>query len=285
MIAHTRQRIYAILDVAAVGDLTSRFVDMVITTLIILNVIAVILESVPSLTARWGPYFHAFDLFSVCVFTAEYALRMWACTADPRYAHPVGGRLRFAARPLVVIDLLAILPFFLHLAMPLDMRMLRVLRLIRLLRVFKLWRYSSALKVMSRVLLAKKEELVVCVIVMLLLLTFAAAIMHVVEHEEQPKAFGSIPAAMWWAVATLTTVGYGDVYPITVVGRVVGACMALIGIGMFAMPAGIIAQGFAEQWQGRRDDRSPIICPNCGEPVDDRHPGQPYESATQQPAA
>jgi len=258
---------YRVLDVADAGDWTSRFVDVVITTLILLNVVAVILETVPSLAGRWGPYFHVFDAFSVYVFTAEYVLRMWACTSEPRYAHPVWGRMRFAAHPMIVIDLLAILPFLLHLAVPLDMRMLRVLRLIRLLRVFKLARYSTALRLMGRVLSGKKEELIVCMVVMLLLLTFAAALMYVVEHEVQPEAFGSIPAAMWWAVATLTTVGYGDVYPITALGRVVGAAMALIGIGMFAMPAGIIAQGFAEQWQQRRATQPPTCCPNCGEPI------------------
>lgn len=270
LVSLSRQRVYRVLDVADAGDWTSRFVDVVITTLIVLNVIAVILETVPSLTERWGAHFRVFDAFSVYVFTVEYVLRMWACTSESRYAHPLWGRVRFAGHPMIVIDLLAILPFLLHLALPLDMRMLRVLRLIRLLRVFKLARYSTALRLMGRVLTSKKEELIVCMVVMLLLLTFAAGLMYVVEHEVQPEAFGSIPAAMWWAVATLTTVGYGDVYPITAAGRVVGACMALIGIGMFAMPAGIIAQGFAEQWQQRRASQPTTYCPHCGEPIHGR---------------
>lgn len=263
MVALVKQRTFDVLDVAIDGDLTSRVVDLTIVTLIVLNVIAVLLETVEGLASQYQPYFHTFDLFSVSVFTVEYALRIWSCTSDPRYAHPVWGRLRFAMRPMLIIDLIAIAPFYLPLLLPMDMRMLRMVRVFRLLRVFKLARYSSALRMMGQVLAIKKEELIVGFVVMTILLVFASSLMYMVEHETQPEAFGSIPASMWWAVATLTTVGYGDVYPITVLGRMAGAVIAMIGVGMFAMPAGIIAQGFAEVHRRRRADRPPMRCPHC----------------------
>lgn len=263
MVTAVRNRTFAVLDVAADGDFTSRFVDVTIMTLIVLNVIAVVLETVPSLQAAYGPQFHAFDLFSVMVFTLEYVLRLWSCTTDPRYAHPVWGRVRFAARPMIIIDLLAILPFLLPLVVTVDMRALRILRLFRLFRVFKLARYWSALRLMGDVLNSKKEELIVGFIVMTIVLVFAASLMYVVEHEVQPEAFGSIPASMWWAVATLTTVGYGDVYPVTALGKFGGALIALVGVGMFAMPAGILAQGFADECRKRRGVRPPMTCPHC----------------------
>jgi len=275
VVALVKERTFSILDVVQDGDVTSRFVDALIATLIIANVIVILLETVPSLAAKHGPYFQAFDLFTVVAFTIEYGLRLWSCTYSPQYAHPIWGRVRFAQRPMIVIDLIAILPFFLPMLLPMDMRMIRILRLVRLLRVFKLARYSRALQMMGRVLMSKKEELVVGFVVMLILLVFASSLMYVVEHAEQPEAFGSIPSSMWWAVSTLTTVGYGDVYPITSVGRILGALIAMMGVGMFAMPAGIIAQGFSEQHRRKRGWRPPMRCPHCNEIVHRRRDTRP----------
>ncbi len=273
MVTAVRNRTFAVLDVAGEGDFTSRFVDIAIMGLIIANVVAVILETVPSLAAAHAGFFHAFDLLSVMVFTIEYALRLWSCTSNPHYRHPVTGRLRFAARPMLVIDLLAILPFYLPMLLPMDMRMMRVLRLFRILRLFKLARYWTALDLMVRVLRQKKEELIVGFAVMGMVLIFAASLMHMVEHKEQPEAFGSIPAAMWWAVATLSTVGYGDVYPITPLGKFAGALIALVGVGMFAMPAGILSSGFAEEYRRRRGTRPPMRCPHCQKMVHGQRDG------------
>jgi voltage-gated potassium channel len=270
VVTAVRNRTFAVLEAAADGDATSRFVDVTVTTLIITSVVAAILETVPSILAAYEPYFLALDRFTLMAFTIEYLLRLWSATSTPRYAHPVWGRLRFACRPMIVIDLVAILPFYLPMVVAMDMRVLRVLRLFRLFRILKLARYSKALQLMGRVLIGKKEELVVGFAVMAIMLIFAASLMHVVEHEVQPEAFGSIPAAMWWAVATLSTVGYGDVYPITPLGKVGGALIAVIGIGMFAMPAGIIAQGFADECRKRRGKRPPLRCPNCGNTIHGR---------------
>jgi voltage-gated potassium channel len=270
VVAAVRNRTFAVLDVAADGDVTSRFVDVTIMTLIVANVLAVMLETVPSVHAAYHPHLWSFNLFCVLVFTVEYIMRVWSCTSDPQYAHPVWGRLRFMCRPMILIDLLAILPFYLPLLFAMDMQVLRMLRLFRLIRVFKLARYWSALRLMGAVLSNKKAELVVGFAIMGMVLIFAASLMHVVEHRVQPEAFGSIPQAMWWAVATLTTVGYGDVYPITALGKLGGALVALVGVGMFAMPAGIISQGFADECRKRRGKRAPLRCPHCANIVHGR---------------
>jgi len=270
VVTAVRNRTFTVLDRAAEGDHTSRFVDMTIMTLIVANIIVVMLETVPSINDKYYAHLHTFNLFCVLVFSVEYVLRIWSCTSDPKYAHPVWGRLRFMCRPMILIDLLAILPFYLPLFFSMDMQVLRMLRLFRLIRVFKLARYWSALRLMGAVLANKKEELVVGFVIMGMVLIFAASLMHIVEHDAQPEAFGSIPQAMWWAVATLTTVGYGDVYPITALGKLGGSLVALVGVGMFAMPAGIIAQGFADECRKRRGVRPPLRCPHCANIVHGR---------------
>lgn len=203
------------------------------------------------------------------VFTIEYILRLWTCTADDRFRSPIKGRIRFAATPLALVDLMAILPFYLEIIMlirALDLRFIRALRLFRLFRLFKMGRYSEALKTLGNVLKQKKEELFITVFAILILLITASSLMYFVEKDAQPEAFSSILAAMWWGVSTLTTVGYGDIYPITAIGKFLGALIALLGIGMFALPAGILASGFAEEMQKKRGKRR--ICPHCGKDID-----------------
>ncbi|MCZ7662877.1 MAG: potassium channel family protein [Thermoleophilia bacterium] len=162
--------------------------------------------------------------------------------------------------------ILAIFPFYVGVGR-LDLRFLRALRLFRLLRVLKLARYSESLALLGRVFRAKKEELVVTLCAVLFLLFLASSFIYYVEHEAQPEAFSSIPAAMWWGVATLTTVGYGDVYPVTVAGKVLGAIVAMLGIGLFALPAGILASGFADEMRRKRTDET-AMCPHCGRQIE-----------------
>jgi len=153
----------------------------------------------------------------------------------------------------VLIDLLAILPFYLPMIIPLDLRFIRAIRLLRLFRIFKIGRYSKSLNVLKDVIRNKKEELVLIIFVVLIMLVIFSSLMYFVERDVQPEAFASIPHAMWWAIITLTTVGYGDVYPITVLGKILGAMIAFLGIGMFALPAGILGSGLIEAIQ-KRDD-------------------------------
>ncbi|MCR9250146.1 MAG: ion transporter [bacterium] len=241
----TRKSIMQALDKAeSEEDKVSRNFDLFIMTLIVLNVIAVVVETVDSIYEPYKVYFEYFEYFSVAVFTIEYLVRIWACTADVYYASPIWGRIKYIFTLSMLIDLLAILPFYLPLFVALDGRFLRVLRLFRLFRIFKLGRYSSAFQSIVMVLRKRREELVISVTIVIIMLIISSSLMYYVENEAQPEAFTSIPATMWWGVATLTTVGYGDVYPITPLGRLLGAFIAILGVGMFALPAGIIASGF-----------------------------------------
>ena len=269
MNSRIKGRIYSILETAPDDDRASRIFDVFIMTLISLNVLAVILETVDSLSSQYGDIFNTFEIFSVSVFTIEYLLRLWTCTTDSRYKSPFGGRLRYAATPMAVIDLLAILPFYLPMVIPLDLRFIRALRLFRLFRLFKMARYSNSMRLLVNVIRKRKEELIITVFVVFILLIIASTLMYFVENESQPETFSSIPAAMWWGIVTLTTVGYGDVYPITAAGRLLGAVIAILGIGMFALPAAILGSGFVDEIQ--RGHRKLMICPHCGKPVDEEH--------------
>ncbi len=261
-----RVRSWEILEVARGGDRASRAFDFFILILIVLNVTAVVLVSVESLATRYAGLFDLFELFSVIVFSTEYAARIWSCTADPRYGRPLAGRLRFARTPMALIDLAAVLPFYIGL-IGIDLRFIRSLRLFRLVRVAKVGRYMRALGLFSRVLAAKREELVLTLGMMLLLLVVASCFMYYVENPVQPENFPDIPHTMWWAVATFTTVGYGDVYPVTGLGKVLAGIVAILGVGLFALPTGILGAGFVEEMQKRRGGRR---CPHCGKDLDGR---------------
>jgi voltage-gated potassium channel len=263
-----KTRLYQILEVASEDDSVSRLFDVFIITLIFFNVLAVILETVESLFAKYEDVFATFEVISVMVFTVEYVLRLWVCTANKKGANPLTDRVRFMIKPMSLIDLMAILPFYLPVVLPMDPRFLRGLRLFRLFRLFKMGRYSESLQTLGNVLKAKKEEIVITSFVISLMLVFASSTIYYVEHDAQPEAFSSIPAAMWWGVATLTTVGYGDVYPITPAGKFLGAIIALLGIGMFALPAGILASGFAEELQ-KEHTLEKRICPHCGRDINE----------------
>lgn len=263
-----RQRTWKIVESAEAGDRMSGNFDIFILTLIFLNVIAVVLESVPALETRFAGGFAAFEVMSVAVFSLEYLVRLWSCVEDPRFAQPLWGRIRFLLRPLPLIDLLAILPFFLSFA-TVDLRFLRALRLLRLIRVVKAARYVAAMQLFGYVVRVKREELILTSGLMLVLLIVASAVMYFAESGAQPDKFSSIPASMWWAVATLTTVGYGDIYPLTVLGKTAAALISIVGIGFFALPTAIIGSGLVEAMQ---EQKSPQVCPHCGKALEGSEP-------------
>ena len=219
------------LDVAGVSTdaRVLRALDAGLFALIVLNVVASIVGTMPQVDARFGRELAAFETFSVVIFTVEYVVRVWAAR----------NRLRYVFSPLAVIDLLAVLPFYLPL-LGVDLRFVRAIRLLRLFRMMKLARYVRALGLFGQVARAKREELVVTASVMGILLICASSVMYYAENEAQPQVFSSIPASMWWSVATLTTVGYGDVFPVTPVGRLVAGVVAVLGIGFFALPTAIL---------------------------------------------
>lgn len=249
----SRSRIYSLLEPPAGARGAARWVTLAIVTLVLLNVVANILASVESVFLAYRRELFAFEVISTLLFTLEYVLRLWSCTAspDPRFQSPVLGRLRFAATPMLIIDLLAILPFYLLIWTSVDLLFLRVFRLFR---IFKLTRYSPAMNMLLEVLRREARSFGATGFILLVILVFASSGMYLVEHEAQPESFGSIPAAMWWAVATLTTVGYGDVTPITPWGKFFGATITIVGVGMVALPAGILASAFTDELRRRREE-------------------------------
>ncbi|CAA7613403.1 ion transporter [Magnetospirillum sp. UT-4] len=234
-------------------DALVRAINWFLIAMIVLNVVAVVLESIEELSIAHGPAFHAFDLFSVAVFSVEYLLRLWTAVElpDRRYHHPVLGRLRWMISPMAIIDLLAVLPFYLGMFVEMDLRAIRVLRV---LRVFKLGRYSMAMGVMAAVVRQESRAIGAVLFVMLVVLVFTSSLMYLFEHRAQPHVFKDIPTAMWWSVVTLTTLGYGDMVPATPLGRVLGGITAVLGVGMIALPAGVLASGFSEQMRVRRQE-------------------------------
>lgn len=234
-------------------DLLVKSVDWFLIMLIVMNVVAVVLESIEHLSIAHGPVFHAFDLFSVAVFSLEYVLRLWTAVEleDTRFRHPVWGRLRWMVSAMAIIDLLSVLPFFLGMFVQMDLRAIRVLRV---LRVFKLGRYSMAMTVMSAVARQEARAIGAVLFVLMVVLIFTSSLMYLFEHRAQPHVFADIPTAMWWAVVTLTTLGYGDMVPITPLGRILGGLTAVLGVGMIALPAGVLASGFSEQMRIRREE-------------------------------
>jgi voltage-gated potassium channel len=244
-----RQRVHEILEGQA-EDAVARAINIGMLALILTNVAAVVLATVPSIGERHAATFELFETVSLAIFATEYALRLWSCTADPRFADPVTGRLRQAVQAMTLIDLLAILPGLLPFT-DIDLRTLRALRLLRVLRVLKLTRYSASLQTFVSVLRSKAPELLSILFVLLLLLVMSASLMYFLERDTNP-AFDSIPTAMWWGIVTFTTVGYGDLTPVTPAGRVVGGCVAVLGIGMFAIPAGLLGAAFTAEIDRRK---------------------------------
>ncbi|MBL1216318.1 MAG: ion transporter [Planctomycetes bacterium] len=260
-----KRRVWDIVEVAKPGDVASRTFDIAILALIFLNVIAVIIGSIHEVEQRLGGFLSVFETVSVFVFTLEYLARMWACTMDDKYSNPFSGRLRLALSPMAIVDLLAILPFYLPF-IGVDLRSLRVLRLLRIVRVAKVGRYYSSLTLIRKVFRARKEELILTSAMMGLLLVVSSSLLYYCENGAQPDTFSSIPATMWWAVATLTTVGYGDIYPVTLLGKLCASVIAILGIGMFALPTGIIGAGFVEAVQKTKSE--PARCPHCGKLIE-----------------
>ncbi len=249
--ATLKARVYRILEAGHTHDWQSRFFETGMATLIILNVVAFSIETVPEIASRHRLFFTVFDFVSIAIFTVEYFARLWVCTEHPPLAglSPWRARLKFARSPFMLVDFFAIAPYYLSFIFPLD---LRVLRIFRLLRFIKLARYSPAFNTMLRVIAAERSALLGVVIVMMGMIIFAASLLYLVEGQVQPEAFGTVPQAMWWAVATLTTVGYGDVTPVTAVGKFLAGLVMVSGLGFFALPVGIIASGFMEEFR-RRD--------------------------------
>lgn len=247
-----RRRFFNIIEIGGSGHLAGHFFDAFMVILILLNICAVAIETIHSISIEYAREFLIFELFSLCVFIIEYFLRIWTSVeyrAKPDDRGKNNFRIRFLLSPLMVIDFIAIAPTIIFSFAGFDLRFLRIFRFLRL---FKLMRYSPALTSLGKVFYAERRALIATLIIILGLVLFASSIMYYLERHAQPEAFGSIPAAMWWAFATLTTIGYGDVVPISVMGKVFGVIIMILGVGVYALPIGIIASGFANEIH-RRD--------------------------------
>lgn len=263
----TKRKIYILLHPEIGDSKWDKFINGFIITLILLSVTAVILETVPSIHDPYFIYFKIFDLFTVTVFTIEYILRVWSCTYDPRYRHSIKGRLKYMVSAYALIDLIAILPFYFHFIIGLDLREVRILRLLRFLRLFGLTAYMKSAKMIKNVFVSRANELKLSLVLIFFLLIISACLIYFAEHLAQPKVFTSIPATMWWAVVTITSVGYGDMIPITIEGKILTGIITLSGLAIFALPAGIITAGFLEEMRKRKSPRN-TECPHCGKPIE-----------------
>ena len=245
-IAEIRRRTYEILELGAFGDWVSVTVSRLILTLIVVNLASITLESVPEQAVRYGALFRAIEMVSIAVFTVEYLLRLWAAVEHAPYSHLAGqrARVRYALSLAGIVDLLAVLPFWIALLFPVDLRVLLVFRTIRFL---KLARYSPAMRSLLDVLVRERRALFGCFVILIGVALVAASIMYHVEREAQPDKLGTIPDALWWAVVTLGTVGYGDVVPITPLGRLVATFTIFSGIIVLALPIGVIATAFGQE--------------------------------------
>lgn len=254
-----KKRIYHVLVANDSHDGLGRFIEISLIGLIALNILFLILDTVQSIRAEYDPFFYSFELFSVAIFTLEYVLRVWTITEDHRYSHPLTGRIKYMLTPMAILDLLAFLPIYFT-VLHLDMRYLWIIRVTRIARIFKIARYMKALSTIGDVINHKKEQLLVSFSFIFLMLVVASCIMYTLEYPVQPEKFSSIPETMWWAAAAMTTVGYGDVFPITPLGKLIASLVSVLGVALFALPTGILASGFSEEL--RKKETRPT-CPHC----------------------
>lgn len=248
-----RLRLYQALDPAARVLPGLSAINKVIAGLIMASVAVTVLESEPYISDGNEGVFTALEAIFLVAFTLEYIVRFWVCIENPIYGRGIFGRLRYMGSPAALLDLLALMPLLLGFVGT-DAFLLRLVRLIRIFRLAKLGRYSVAMATIAEAVRSRRYELIMSTWVAGGLLLVSSTLLHVVEGTTQPEAFGSIPRAMWWSIATLTTVGYGDVFPVTMLGRLLAGATAITGIGLIAMPTGILAAAFSDAMQKRREE-------------------------------
>ena len=246
-----RKKTFLLLEGKIRGSFLARQLNPFLICLIIANVVAVILESDNEIEQQFSTEFALFEIASVAIFTFEYLLRVWSCVELHRYRHfsSLKARACYMISPVAVIDLLAIAPFFISLFFAID---LRYLRLFRVLRLLKLTHYFKSFNIFMTVIAKESKSIIAAILVMAVLIVIAASLMYSLENEAQPEVFGSILESIWWAVVTMTTVGYGDVTPVTTLGKIVATFIMLIGVGLVALPAGMLAARFGDELRERK---------------------------------
>lgn len=262
------EHVYDVLHAAHPVSPVARYVRPFAAALITLNVLAVMLESVKSIELSYARELHAFDLVSVAIFSVEYLLRLWSSPVGRPDSSPTIARIRYMFSFFGMVDLLAVAPFYLHTLFVTDLRVVRGLRLLRLERLLLLGRYSKGLRMLGRAVTRTRTELYASFAVIAMMLVISSTVVYYIENEAQPDKFSSIPESLWWGVITLTSVGYGDTYPITPLGKLFGGIIALLGVGLAALPSGLIASGFMQEFKEEQEAREQpeggVICPECG---------------------
>jgi len=253
-----RRRAYQILEKAQPGDTLSRIFDLTILSLIALNVVALMLETVPTISQSWVRALEQLNVVTVIIFSIEYALRIWASAEAEGPGGAATKRLRYVFSLMALVDLAAILPFYLEI-LPMNMLFIRSVRLLRVFRIFKIGRYSNSIGTMLRVFRKKRDDLLLALFVIAILLIFFANLMYHIENAAQPGEFGNAFQAMWWGIVTITGVGYGDVYPVTVAGKILGGCIAILGVLTVAIPIGILGSAYVEDASNKRLGRIKVI--------------------------
>ena len=246
----SQKRLLEILEKSDGNDKASFYCDVSLSALIILNLVAISLESVESIGASYRDFFFMFEMFSVTIFGFEYILRIWASGASSsKWKGPLAKRLAYIFSFTGLVDLIAILPSLLSIFIgTVDLRWLRVLRMVRLLKISH---YSSALEDLISAIRHERGSFTAAMYLLILALFFSSSALYLVESDVQPEKFSSIPETMWWSIITLTTVGYGDASPVTALGKVIAAMTALMGVMTVALLTGIVANAFANQVQRR----------------------------------
>ncbi|HRX33797.1 MAG TPA: ion transporter [Methanoregulaceae archaeon] len=248
--------------------------------LISVNILLIVLETAPDITPATTGISTTIYFFSICIFIVLYILRLWVCVEDSRFAKPLTGRLRYMVTPYAVVDLLVLIAFTTPVSFMRDPLVYEVIRFLRLSIILKLIRYSDSLRTMTRIFISKRKPLGMALYMLLFLLLITSTMMFLVEHAAQPDKFSSVAESMWWGIETLTTLGYGDIVPVTPAGKLLGGFVALLGIGMFAIPAGILASGFYEEYAREEEKEAKTqqlaageetenqsVCPTCGHPM------------------
>jgi len=281
MYQKTKHKVHILLHPELGESKADKFINIFIIILIVLNVIAVMMETVKPLYNDYKKVFDTFDLISVIIFSIEYVLRVWSCTHDPKYKGSIKGRIKYMLTPGALIDLLAFLPTYFHAFVNFDLRMLRLLRFLRFFRLFRLTAYTKSAQMIFNVFRSRKNELILSLVLVIFLIIIASCLLFFAEHlypSEDDSKFTSVPATLWWAIVTLTTTGYGDMYPLTTIGRILTGMIMLTGVAFFALPAGIITAGFLEEMKLIRKSKI-INCPHCGKPIDTNHHHDEKESS------
>ena len=256
-----KSSVYIYLDDKNKTHKGNTFVSYFIFGMIVINIFALFLESYKSIYTENKSAFYYIELISIIIFSIEYLLRVWTAPLAHPKVSPTKARVKYISSFMGLVDLIAIVPFYLPFFFKIDLRIVRVLRLFRLLRILKLTRYHSSINLIKTVVSKTKSDILSTLFIVLILLILSSTLMYYIENEAQPEQFTNIGQSFWWAIATLTTVGYGDIYPVTGLGKILSSVIALLGIGIVALPTGIISSAYIQEVQSKEEICN---CPHCG---------------------